>query len=459
MLSSKKTVQIALIPILSSVLILGPAQAATPVNGSSCSKLGSTKISSSTKFKCIKYGKKLIWRKESSSTVVPSLPNNSDKVSLQSVVASAAISNSTPVLDASASVGISENSNNIFSVFINGSSAENFLYLGPKPLTESSSARKGAISLITDDRRMVYQSQSSLSPWGLGFSLKTSDQNGRFVVATSAVGISNAVGASNQPYAWRLAFKKTGEPWKYQSIEGTKHASDNTKRFDVVSLGAPGTYLIRLEFTWNTTFYGLGVSNNQELVTPLPNSNTLRVVILGDSWVYPIITEKGQFHDWDAFPGVMSWLSGWNVISAGVPGQGYLRSSAGETYRDRIVRDIVPQHPDVVIFTGSPNDRCLGCTYSDQQIAAEMRSDIQLLQQSDKRILIIACSPFISGQPLSTAMRTAAESLGVPFVDFSNPPLFTQDNNFSSQIANGHPTRLGGAYIATQLLKSIALLK
>jgi hypothetical protein len=56
-------------------------------------------------------------------------------------------------------------------------------------------------------------------------------------------------------------------------------------------------------------------------------------------------------------------------------------------------------------------------------------------------------------------MRTAAESLGVPFVDFSNPPLFTQDNNFSSLIANGHPTRLGGAYIATQLLKSIALLK
>jgi len=396
------------------------------------------------------------------ATISP--PLNPNQVTLQNVVSSAlsAISdskNAIPTLDPSNSVSISESPSNVLSSFIAGGSQSNFTYLGPTPLLESTPDRTGAVSLITEDHRMAYQSQSALPPWGVGFVINNTDSSGRVVVATSASGASSGVGASNQPYSWRLAFKRDGDAWKYQSISGVNHPSDGVKRFDVVTLGAPGTYSIRLEFTWNTTFYGIGISNPQETVTPLPNATPLRVVILGDSWVYPVFNESGPYHVWDAFPGALSWLSGWNVISAGVPGQGYLATAANETYKDRIVRDLVPENPDLVIFTGSPNDHCQKCSFSDAQIAAEMSSDIQLLQQADPHALIIACSPFSGSPTQSAAMRFEAEALGVPFIDFVNLPLFNQVNNGANQLANGHPTRLGSSYIASELLKEISLLK
>ena len=148
------------------------------------------------------------------------------------------------------------------------------------------------------------------------------------------------------------------------------------------------------------------------------------------------------------------------MISAGVRGQGYLAVAANETYKDRIVRDVIPQHPAVVIFTGSSNDHL----FTDQQIAQEMVRDIQALQKANPDIVIIVCSPYENGGDgkapgQNAAMKAEAQRVGVPYIDFINLPLFDQGNNGQHQLSSGHPTRLGSRYIAAVLLKEIAALR
>ena len=362
--------------------------------------------------------------------------------------------NRIPILDSSGAVKINKVEKNLLSNFVAANSDKNFTFLGPTPLAETDPARAGAISLATKDQRNVYGSYSALPPWGATFLFTTTDSQGRFVVVTS--------GQSNQGdrnYSWRLAFKTNASTWKYQSISGTTHTIDGNKNFDEVSLGAPGSYVLRLEFESSTTFYGIGIADKETSITAEKSTSTPRVLILGDSWVYPVIDGSGPVHVWDAFPGALSWLTGWNVISSGVRGQGYLQTAAGEKYKDRVVRDLVPQKPDVVIFTGSPNDHCQSCTFTDQQIANEMGIAVKALQQANPNILIIVCSPFEGWPTQAQAMKEVAIAAGVSFIDFVNLPLFNATNNGQRQLSNGHPTRLGSGYIASELLKEIAALK
>lgn len=473
----------------------------SPKPGAPCLKIGSTAIvvsknASSKKYTCIKSSKKLVWNKgvilrsmsgptqistasqsEKPTPVIPifptpapspkpsstpqivalTIPSNPDPIDLQDIVkkAQSAISNPNnllPVLDTTNAVSITQAPSNRPAEFVTGNSSKYFSYLGPTPLVETNPNRLGAVSLLTSDNRMVFKSQSALPPWAVSFTIKVVSENQSFSVATSGVG-------NGDPSAWRLVFKRDNGPWKYQSISGFSNPSDNVKRFDLVTFDAPGIYSIRLEFTWNTTFYGIGIASPENLL-PVEEKSQLRVVILGDSFTNPALNESGPYHVWDAFPGALSWLSDWNIISAGVPGQGYLRNAAGEIYRDRIVRDLVPQNPDVVIFTGSPNDHCPTCSFTDEQIAAEMKRDVELLKSTDPHAIAIVCSPFVGfGNWTIYAMQAEISSLGVPFIDFVHLPLINQANNGSNQLINGHPTRLGSSYIATEILKAIASIK
>jgi hypothetical protein len=145
---------------------------------------------------------------------------------------------------------------NLLSNFVAADSDKKFVFLGPSPLVETDPERAGALSLLTKDQRSVYGSQAALPPWAATFLFTTTDMQGRFIVETS--------GQSNQGdknYSWRLAFKTSTSTWKYQSISGITHATDGKKNFDEVSLGAPGSYSLRLEFESSTTFYGIGIGD------------------------------------------------------------------------------------------------------------------------------------------------------------------------------------------------------
>ena len=351
-----------------SALFLGvmasTATAAAPKVGSTCSKTGAFFDTPDKRFVCKKAGKKKVWRVWSASpiatpaatptaaatptptptktaTAAPIVIPAQQKISLSSLVsmaqsAMAGSDNALPTYDPANKIKIVDTGKNNLENFLAAGSPSNFTFLGPTPLAESDSNRKGAISLWTADRRGVYGSQNALPPWSVGFKFTTKDSQGRFTVVTSGLG------NPSENYSWRLAYKDGTGPWKYQSISGVSHSNNNQKNFDEVSLGAPGDYSIRLEFMSLTTFYGLGLSESLNSVKPLLSSAPLRVAILGDSWVAPTFEETGPVHDWDAYPGALSWLSGWNVISAGVRGQGYLQPAGNETYKDRIIRDLIP---------------------------------------------------------------------------------------------------------------------
>ena len=442
--------------LIASMLALPQANAANAKAGGICARISATSVVSGIKFTCTKSGNKLIWKKntadkKSSLTLEQKLLNEFISKAKSAINDS---NNYLPTYDAAQTVKIDEVSNNNLPHFLAANTSGKFTYLGPTPLTETDSTRTGAVSLLTKDQGAVYGSRSALPPWAATFNFTTTDANGRFIVVTSGQDTQE-----RPNYFWRLAFKTSTGLWKYQSINGTSHSKNGNQNFDQVTLGAPGTYSIHLEFENATIFHGIGLSDETTAIDSPSSASTPRVIILGDSWVYPVFNEKGKIHAWDAFPGALSWLTGWNVISAGVPGQGYVQVAAGETYKDRVVRDLVPQEPDVVIFTGSPNDHCEFCTVTDQQIANKMGAAIKLLKAANPKILIIACSPFEGSPTQADAMKTVADSLGVAFINFISQPLFNSTNNGKGQLSYGHPTRLGSGYIAKQMLKSLASLK
>ena len=330
--------------------------------------------------------------------------------------------------------------------FIAASEKSSFSYLGPQPLSWSN----GAVSMFSQNRSStVYPSnEGNTPPWAASFSVTTADPSGALIVETS--GFPSDV----QNYDWRLAYRKSGGSWQYSTIAGYSHTADTTKYFDQVQLGSAGSYDIHLEFDGHTVFYGLGVDSTTKITAS--TAQTPNVLILGDSWVYPVINDQGPSAGWDAFPGALSYLTGWNVISDGVRGQGYLRASGGGTYKDRIALDFPAIKPDVVIFTGSPND--LGANYLANQIASELSNDIQLFRQKLPNALLIVASPFQSPSDINDAMKAAAKDLGVPYLDFIQQPMLTSANNGSNQLVNGHPTRAGGPFLAQELLKQIAAI-
>jgi len=462
MFSIKKANALIVCTAITTAFSFAPAIASSPKAGTKCSNFGESIVSDGKKFTCLMVGSKQVWNKGTKvkiETKSPISTMSNPKLSLVEFIKLANTvknnsNNQIPNLDADSTVRISQTQSNVLSRFIPANTPNKFNFLGPTPLAETDSSRSGALSLVTKDQRSVYQSRAGLPPWAATFNFTTTDPQGHFLVETS--GQSNQ---GDQNYSWRLVFKTSTGSWKYQSINGTKHAIDGKQYFDEVTLGAPGTYSLRLEFDNSTTFYGIGINDDANSVTIDKNFSTPRVLVLGDSWVYPVFNENNPVHVWDAFPGELSWLTGWNVISAGVRGQGYLQLAAGETYKNRVVRDLVPQNPNVVIFTGSPNDHCEFCTYTDQQIANEMGNTIKLLQQANPNILIIACSPFEGSPTQAQAMQEVAAAAGIPFINFVKMPLFDSTNNGQRQLSNGHPTRLGSSYIASQLLKAIAALK
>jgi len=426
-------------------------------SGATCTKAGSSSVVKNVKFTCVKSGKKLVWNKGVKVSAKPTT-KQTPLITLTNS-AKRALANpdlAIPTYDSGNKISIRKVDTQTLSNFVSAATKEKFIYLGPQPLVEVTSDRSGAVSLITQSGQKVYQATSAIPPWGVSFDFKTTDPQGRFLVATSAVGMMGF--GNNEQSSWRLAYKEANGTWQYQSIAGTLHPTNNVKYFDQVSLGAPGTYSIKLEFQWNTTFYGVGINEDPKYLTQPQEVKPLKVMVIGDSWTYPIITDSLPYAPWDGYPLALSWLTGWNVMAAGVPGQGYLRKSSGETYRERVIRDVAPQKPDVVIFTGSPNDHCETCSFSDKQIAIEAGKDIKLLAKAYPHALVILCSPFTASSSESKEMGAVAQSLGIPYIDFAKVNLFTQANNGQHELLDGHPTRAGGAYIATELLKAIAAL-
>jgi lysophospholipase L1-like esterase len=435
--------------------------------GARCSHLGAALSQGAKKYLCVKSHNGMVWQLQkvpapittstttSTTTTIPT-PMSISAFADSALTASQNASNQVPSIQTTPLVSVEAVTSNPLPTFVNANSVGAFATLGPPPLVGGSSGHDGSYSMQNFAGATVYPSNESNSPpWAISFTLTTIDPQGRFVVETSAQPIS--IGATHYPAnTWRLAYKTSSSGWTYQSVSGISHQADGTQYRDLVSMGRPGAYDIRLEFDAATTFYGVGIDSKLSSVSSLPELGQLKVMVIGDSWVAPDLGETGPYTVWDAFPGVLSWLSGWNVISDGTPGQGYLQQSAGGTYANRIKADIPVVKPNVVILTGSGNDLSPNNSFTYDQISTEVVNDIEMIKAEDPGVLIILCSPFQGPDEETAKLKSVADNLGVPYIDFIGENLFNGSN--ISEYINGHPTKAGSIYIATQMLKQLASL-
>jgi GDSL-like Lipase/Acylhydrolase family len=462
-----------LLPVLAALavgfssLTSGVVAATTIKAGATCSKFGSTFTAQASIFECVKFGKKLVWKRmgSSASKVATSSPSGQAvpvvRVSISDVrqlsVTALNSKNPQPTLDQNSTVAIESDNQVVFKNLSVVSRSGLFTVFGPDPLTiHGADSTVGWGMFDHSSQNGVFKSLSALPPWGTSFNFTTSDPRGRFEVLTS----NFLVPGAGYPYStrsWRLAYKKDGDVWHYLSIGGVEHPTDGRTYSDLVSMSSSGHYQIRLEFEAGTVFWGISLPDNSSHISALPIPPTPRVVIVGDSFTHPTLGEKGPYTDWDGYPMILSWLTGWNVISEGVNGQGLVNPSAGETFGDRVVRDVLPQHPQIVIIVASTNDYCPNCTFSSGQISAALDEDIKKLKAADPNTLIIVSTSFIGNPSWTQTLKAVTESNGIPLLDFLSQPLIdmSQANN---PYVNGHPTREGGLHIATGILQALASL-
>lgn len=190
-------------------------------------------------------------------------------------------------------------------------------------------------------------SLTSPSPWAAEFVLDTADATGRFEVATKGTGAGIRV---------LIRSKETGA-WQYVTVGATfTPAGDGGWHNDLVTLGAAGLYTIRLEFDSNVIFFGLRVGSADSVSAT--NSAGKRVIVVGDSFTEPTIVDTGTKFSWDGWAQLASYVTGYDIWSAGSGGTGYVAPGSGGRvkFRDRLAADVIPYAPDEVWWFGGIND-------------------------------------------------------------------------------------------------------
>jgi len=260
-----------------------------------------------------------------------------------------------------------------------------------------------------------YPQITSSCPTAVEFEFVTSDSTGRFEIdwkgANSGVRVcvGNALGQ-----------------WEYATAGASRTVpGDGNGYLDLVTLGAAGTYRIRLEFTADTRFYGIRClpSDTIRAVKRRP----VRVMCVGTSMEEPTFSEAGTFFHADGWPIILSHLTGWDVWPAGSGGTGYLNPGSGRVkFRDRLANDVIPFAPDVVIWGSGPmNDWSYGST-TPAQLEAEALACYQMISAAlpnCKQILLTGTWPAgITSIPVGywqfvEAVERAAATAGIDVLD------------------------------------------
>lgn len=175
----------------------------------------------------------------------------------------------------------------------------------------------------------------------------------------------------------------------------------------------------RVDFEcYNVPFGGFYTAQTDTII-PAPIDSP-RVIIMGDSFL-------GAAGYRDSFSNYLGWPDVW---ASGVGSTGILATNNGTKYkyRERILTDVVPFNPDIVIFPGSINDNI----YTGAQIADELKYLINLVRSYIPNCLICATSPLSNGGVAKTTInmwdqheqiKTVIESNGGLFLSMLELPL------------------------------------
>jgi lysophospholipase L1-like esterase len=266
---------------------------------------------------------------------------------------------------------------------------------------------------------MMY-SVTAPSPWAVEFWLDTIDATGRFEIAMKGAGNGFRVGI-RQP---------RDAAWGYASTGATFRPTGNGETFHgVVAIGAPGTYQVRIEMEQWSALYGVGGPAGTH-ITALPRAPRTYIVV-GDSFTEPTVVDSIAHVANDGWVSMLEHITGYNFISAGLGGTGYLGTNNGTRpkYRDRLM-EAMAYGADGIIFTGGVND--IG-TFNGAQIGPEATACFEYARNVlGSTADIVVVSPFYPRQihditipnllDVRDALRTACAKVGGTFLDVLSLP-------------------------------------
>jgi lysophospholipase L1-like esterase len=196
-------------------------------------------------------------------------------------------------------------------------------------------------------------------------------------------------------------------------------------------------------------------ASSPSTASPLPTSSQLRLVVLGDSIASGIDSYGGQGAN--GWPAIVAQKLGLLSLLSAQPGSGYTRDGSGFAYPAR-VNDVIAMRPTILIVEGSRNDFDEVAT---RRVAAEVLGKLHSALPQTK-ILVIGPLYLDSldsrTTPVNEAVKAAALSLGLTYIDTLKARWFTGS---ASRFIGGdgiHPTDEGHRYIANLLVPLVTKL-
>jgi lysophospholipase L1-like esterase len=222
--------------------------------------------------------------------------------------------------------------------------------------------------------------------------------------------------------------------------------------------------------------FGSNVSVGPTGTLQKPGGTIRKMFVLGDSYCIANATTI-----LNCFPGVLGdYLGIANVNNGGVGNTGWLANNGGANLsaRQRIVPDVVPFAPDLLLITMGYNDVAMNMTALQNEVTATLQAVRQ--QPVLANIPIIVC-PFGGSHttavsiPAETAIQAGVAAARSPFTYFiptvngPNGPWMTGTGNTGALAGNGncdiymsvdgvHPNDTGQAYLAGRLYDEITRL-
>jgi lysophospholipase L1-like esterase len=267
---------------------------------------------------------------------------------------------------------------------------------------------------------------------------------------------------------------------QYASLAETTPASVSNTSYVVLDFTAAGGRKVRRVIIESYQIsYGSIMSVGPTATMQKPGGAVKKMCVVADSW--GVGTASTILNCFPQYLGDLLGIA--NVENNGVPATGYLANNGGAnlTARQRIVPDVVPFAPDLLLITMGFNDATSNTT-ALQALQTEVTLTLQTVRQQPvlANIPIIVC-PFGGNHfntitfPTEAAIQAGVTASGSPFTYFiptvngPNGPWMTGTGNTSAPAGNGncdiyissdgtHPNDAGHAFLASRLCDEIMRL-
>lgn len=226
----------------------------------------------------------------------------------------------------------------------------------------------------------TYPQITSAAPCSVEFYLDTADAQGRFEISSKGGG-----------GGYRVLIKQPDGAWGAVSQWATRTLpADGNAYLDLVTLGSPGLYTVRIEFDNGFVFNGVRVIAADTISAVMARKK--RYIVVGDSFTEPTISDAGgKFNHYGWVP-ALAYLTGYDIWCAGSGGTGYVKTNgARPKFFDRLLADVLSFECDGIIWAGGIND----IASPIDVFASEVNACFSAAAMAGKEQIVI--SPFYPG--------------------------------------------------------------